>query len=181
MRPAISIYLTIVTLALQSACCLGAAIDPKMHHLRSGAELEWDEFADTPEGKELVLKFSATRNDAEQTLRLRQRDVKQAWNIRLNDKKLAMLLQDEKDTVVFFKLPPGALNDGQNELKISCDAGPALASDDILLGDIRLIPTPLNESLSQSTLNLHVTESDKPIPSRITIVDENNSLISLAT
>ncbi len=143
--------------------------------------MEWDEFADTPESKELILKFNATKNTTEQSLRLRQRDVKQAWNIRLNDKKLAMLLQDEKDTVLFFKLPTGALNDGENELKISCDAGAGLASDDIIVGDIRLIPKPLQESLSESTLNLHVTENDQPVPSRITIVDENNSLISLGT
>ncbi|HEV8292914.1 MAG TPA: hypothetical protein VGP94_13360, partial [Tepidisphaeraceae bacterium] len=156
-------------------------LDSKMHHLRSGQEMEWDEFAVTPEGKELVLKFTAAKNDSEQTLRLRQRDVKQAWIIRLNDKKLSTLLQDEKDTVLFFKLPPNSLRDGENEVKISCDAGAGLASDDIVVGDIRLLPTSLNESLSQSTLNLHVTENDKPIPSRLTIIDENNSLISLAT
>jgi hypothetical protein len=54
--------------------------------------------------KSYVLKFNATKNnDAEHALRLRQRDVKQAWNLRLNDKKLATLLQDEKDTVLYFK------------------------------------------------------------------------------
>src|SRR5947207_2920221 len=130
MRLATCIYLIIVTLSLQSARSFGGVIDPKMHHLRSSVEMEWDEFADTPENKELVLKFNAAKNDAEQTLRLRQRDVKQAWNIRLNDKKLAMLLQDEKDTVLFFKLPPDSLRNGENELKISCDAGAGLASDD---------------------------------------------------
>jgi len=149
--------------------------------LRSGDQIEWDEFADAPESKELLVKFNAAKNDSEQTLRLRQRDVKQAWTIRLNDKKLSTLLQDEKDTVLFFKLPPNALNDGENELKISCDAGAGLASDDILVGDIRLLPTSLDQSLSQSMLTLHVTENDQPIPSRLTIVDENNSLISLAT
>jgi hypothetical protein len=29
----------------------------------------------------LELKFTAAKNDAEQTLRLRQRDVKQAWHV----------------------------------------------------------------------------------------------------
>jgi hypothetical protein len=170
-----------ILLMLQPARSSAQVLDAKLHHLRSGSEMEWDEFADTPEATELVLKFNATKNTTEQSLRLRQRDVKQAWNIRLNDKKLAMLLQDEKDTVLYLKLLQGALRDGENQLKISCDAGPALASDDIIVGDIRLIPAPLSDSLSQSTLNLHVTENDQPIPSRITIVDENNSLISLAT
>ena len=168
-------------LLFSTFCAAQQVLDPRLHHLRSGAEIEWDEFADTPEAKELVLKFNATKNTSEQSLRLRQRDVKQAWNIRLNDKKLAMLLQDEKDTVLFFKLPPESLRDGQNELKISCDAGAGLASDDIIVGDIRLLPTSLEQSLSQSTLNLHVTENDQPIPARITIVDENNSLISIGT
>src|SRR5438874_2536155 len=165
----------LLSLMLQSAC-LAQVLDAKLHHLRSGQEIEWDEFAAEPEGHELLLKFNATKNDVEQTLRLRQRDVKQAWNIRLNDKKLAMLLQDEKDTVLFFKLPPNALRDGENELKISCDAAVGLASDDIEIGDLRLLPTSLNDSLSQSTLTLRVTENDNPIPARLTIVDANNSL-----
>src|SRR5678816_806044 len=96
----------IALLTVQSTRGLAQVLDSKRHHLRSGQEMEWDEFADTPEGKELILKFTAAKNEAEQTLRLRQRDVKQAWNIRLNDKKLATLLQDEKDTVLFLKLPP---------------------------------------------------------------------------
>jgi len=162
-------------------CAAQPVLDAKLHHLRSGQEIEWDEYAAEPEAHEYILKFTAVKNETEQTLRLRQRDVKQAWNIRLNDKKLGLLLQDEKDTVIFFKLPPGALIDGENQLKISCDAAAGLASDDIEIGDIRLLPTPLSESLSQSTLNLHVSENNEPIPARLTIVDENNSLISLAT
>src|SRR5258705_3573561 len=66
----------LLCLTVQSACCLAQVIDAQMHHLRSGQEMEWDEFADAPDGKELVLKFNAGKNDRGQTLRLRQLDVK---------------------------------------------------------------------------------------------------------
>ncbi len=180
IRAWIGLILGAMLLALEPAHCLAQVIDSKLHHLRSGTTREWDEFPQQPEGKELILRFDSKKNDTEQTLRLRQRDVKQAWNIRFNDKKLATLLIDEKDTVVYFKIAAGSLIDGQNELKISCDGGGGVASDDIVVGDIRILPKSLAESLSESALQIQVSEDEKPLPARITIIDENGSLIALA-
>jgi hypothetical protein len=125
-------------LIMSASVCAAAVVDAKMHHLRSGELPEWDEFPQQAEGKELVIKFNAAKNEAEQTLRFRQRDVKQAWTIRLNDKKLGTLAADEKDTTIYLALPAGAIRDGENELKISCDGGAGLASDDIEIGEISI-------------------------------------------
>src|SRR5205085_6044752 len=54
----------------------------KLHHLRSGTVREWADFPEEAEAKSLILKFQARTNATEQTLRLRQRDVKQTWSVR---------------------------------------------------------------------------------------------------
>src|ERR1700712_3203818 len=72
----------------------GEKLDDRMHHLRSGKEVEWEEFAAQPEGAELRIGFQAKANAAERALRLRHRDLKQQWTIRLNDREIAKLPQD---------------------------------------------------------------------------------------
>src|SRR5438874_5175368 len=127
--------------------CAAGVVDGKMHHLRSGELREWDEFPERAEGKELMVRFNASKNEKEQTLRFRQRDVKLPWSIRLNEKKLGTVLLDEKDTVVYLALPVGALVDLENQLKISCDGGAGLASDDIEVGEISIIERARDEVL----------------------------------
>src|SRR5690348_461267 len=51
---------------VQPACCLAQVLDAKLHHIRSGQEIEWDEFSAEPEGHDYALKFSATKNETEQ-------------------------------------------------------------------------------------------------------------------
>lgn len=52
--------------------------EPKLVHLRSGVEREWSEFPETAHGQRLDVTFVSQTNDAEQTLLVRQQDVKQA-------------------------------------------------------------------------------------------------------
>jgi hypothetical protein len=55
-------------------------IDGRMHHLRGGSDVrEWAEFPEKAEGQSLTVDFDAQPNAAEQTLWLRQIDVKQRW------------------------------------------------------------------------------------------------------
>ena len=148
-----------------------------MHHLRSGASREWAEFAPAPEGAELAVRFDAARNSAEQTLRLRHRDLKLQWTLHLNGKPLAKLPFDENEMVTAYAVAPGALIDGANELKISAAPG---TSDDVLIGEIELIESPRDEYLSQSTIDLTVTDADSglALPCRLTVLDENGALVS---
>ena len=164
---------------------LGAApvIDGDMHHIRSGTEREWETFPETAEGRKLVVHFDASQNPAEQTLRLRQRDVKQVWRVRLNGRELAPLTQDENEIVAYLAVPPGALRDGDNELTVAADGGPNVPSDDVMLGDVALIPRPRSEMLSECGLRVEVTDGDQntPLPCRITVADERGGLVTLGT
>jgi hypothetical protein len=149
-----------------------------MHHLRSGTEREWAEFPEQAEGTELVLAFQATPNQHEQTLRLRHRDLKQQWRVLLNGNEIARLPLDEADTITHWVVPAGALRQGRNEVRIHCAA---TASDDVSIGQVTLIGRHREQVLSDATVDVSVRENPggRAIPSRITVVDENGTLVSL--
>jgi YD repeat-containing protein len=107
-----------------------------MHHLRSGAEREWAEFGERPEGRELGLTFAASRNSSERTLRLRHRDLKQPWRVALNGEDIARLPLDEADIRTYWRVPAGTLHDGSNALRIYSTAK---VSDDVMIGEVALI------------------------------------------
>jgi hypothetical protein len=153
-------------------------ITDRMHHLRSGAEREWAEFPVRPEGTELVRTFRASRNQGEQTLRLRHRDLKQPWVVLLNGKEIARLPLDEADTRTYWSLPPGTLRDGANDLRIHSSGR---ASDDVAIGHVTLMDRPREQVLSEATVDVSVQErSDgRPVPARITVTDRQGTLVSL--
>src|SRR5262245_54844001 len=82
-------------------------------HLRSGEVPEWTEFAQTPNGRRLDLKFMARSNATEYTLQIRQDDVRQDWPVQLNGKRLGKLFLMEADLVHTLAIPPGVLTDGE--------------------------------------------------------------------
>src|SRR5436190_15908651 len=109
-------FLTIV-IALASLAAQGRVIDRAMHHLRHGAEREWDEFAAKAEAAGLAVAFDAKANAAEHTLGLRHRDLRHVWRVMLNEKELAKLPQEDNETISLIPLPAGALRDGANEVR----------------------------------------------------------------
>lgn len=49
------------------------SLEAKLHHLRSGSQAEWQEYADkTPEGQRLEITFAAPVNERESTLFIRR-------------------------------------------------------------------------------------------------------------
>lgn len=156
-------------------------IEQKLHHLRSGAEREWSEFPETPAGWRLDAKFSSRKNMAEQTLLVRQQDVKQVWNVLLNGKRLGELVRDENDMVVTFAIPASTLIDGENSLRIESPSSSKVASDDIRVGQIAIQERPVSETLREATVEIEVVDADtkKPLPSRITVLDANGAMQTL--
>ncbi|MEO5820998.1 MAG: CehA/McbA family metallohydrolase [Vicinamibacteraceae bacterium] len=150
----------------------------RMHHLRLGTMREWAEFAAQAEAAELRLTFTTTANLRERTLRLRHRDVKLAWHITLNDREIARLPADEADTVSYWSILPGTLRDGVNALRIH---GNGSASDDVLIGDVRVIDRPRADVLTAATVDVAVVEAPDGVagPSRITVTNDQGSLVSL--
>lgn len=149
----------------------------KLHYLRSGTVREWADFPEKAESKDLRLTFSAMTNATEYTLRIRHRDVKQTWKVRVNDREIARLPPDENDMVTFWELPPNTLKDGENAVIVSSDDK---ASDDVSIGDLRINDRPRDKVLGEARVQVTVTESPSgaALPCRLTIVDANGALIS---
>src|SRR4051794_23769722 len=112
--------LVLLTVLLFSSLATAVPVvgDDRLHQLRAGDEREWADFPAKAEGPRLTVTFKAARNPAEQTLRLRQQDVKQTWRVLLNGKELGRLIADENDTELVLPVAPGRLADGDNTLVI---------------------------------------------------------------
>ena len=164
-------------------------LESRFVHLRSGPVREWNNFPEQAEASRLEVEFEAAANETEQTLRLRQFDVKQAWRILLNDKPLGELIRDENDQQLHLTVPPGRLTAGRNVLKIESSATGASLSDDVRAGQVWLDPRPRAAVLGEATLKVRVIERVKerggegeaarPTPARVTIVDDQGTLVSL--
>lgn len=165
-----------VSLVLIAGCAISherdwKAFEFKVFHLGTAGKPEWLEFAhDPPHGRELSLPFQAEVNETESTLLLWQSNVKYAWTVSLNGKKLGQLPLYDIPTITPFALPPGSLKKGGNVLVVA----PPKENDDILIGMIRIDPRPLAQVVSESTLDIDVVEpiAGDGVPCRITIVDD---------
>jgi hypothetical protein len=151
-----------------------------LHHLRVSTQREWSEFPERAQAQRLMVRFSAAANSAEQTLRLRQQDVKQQWRVSLNEKELGKLALDENDTVIYLAVPPGRLMDGENVLSIEQIGQVA---DDVRVGEIALDSRPLKEVLSEAAVELEVLDATSAneaprTPCRITIVNADGALVT---
>src|SRR6185436_8083917 len=94
-------------------------LDEKLYHLGKAGEPEWEEFAGkTPHGRRLDVRFTAQPNPRENTLFIRQDDVKLDWSVELNGRKIGKLFLMEADLVNALPIPLGALRDGENTLSI---------------------------------------------------------------
>lgn len=157
------------------------SLEPALVHLRSGSEREWSAFPHTPHGKRLEQKFAASQNAHEQTLLVRQQDVKQLWSVSLNEQKLGELVRDENDMVVALAIPPGCLVDGENALTIESPPASNASSDDIRVGQLVLANCSAQELLHEATLEVEVidAQSREPLPCRITLLDEQGAMQTL--
>jgi hypothetical protein len=153
-------------------------LDARMHHLRAGGEREWDDFPAQPEAPRLLLRFQAEPNAGAGTLRLRQQDVKQTWNVLLNGKELGRLPPDENDTVIYLPVPPGRLRAGENTLAVE-QVGQT--PDDVRVGEVALDDRPPGQVLSEATVEVRVVDPDRPgpLPCRITVLNAQGALMTV--
>ena len=144
-------------------------LDSGWHHLRNSGAREWSDFPQKAENTSLVVSFPSRNNLTENTLSLRQYDVKLNWRIELNGEPLGALATDEKDLVVYLSIPPGRLQ-AENKLSITCIDPQA---DDIRVGEIRLFESSVDSVLSQARVAIEIfdAESEEHLPSRLTIIN----------
>jgi hypothetical protein len=153
-------------------------LDNKMHHIRKGNAQEWSEFDKHPEGSKLIIHFKASVNNNEQSLSLNQYDVSQSWNVLLNNEKIGELTPDEKYLKAYFAVPSQKLLQGVNTLSVEPTDTSSDPVDDISVGNIILEETPINELLSQSTVDVKVIDEDTKqlLPSHITVIGNKGVL-----
>jgi hypothetical protein len=173
--------LLIVLAVASSVRAESRVLDGELHHLRCEGPPEWTEFPASPESDRLECSFDAVQNPAEQTLRLRQQDVKQVWRVKLNDRELGQLRRDENDMVVYFAVPADGIVSGKNVLRIEQDARGKVVPDDVRVGEVILDPRPVQEVLTEATLVVTVADegTGQAIPSRLTVLDEHGALQSV--
>ena len=166
-------------LLILSACAGGERVRAStavLYHLRSGETAEWTEYeSGRPHGKELVLRFSGLVNETEHSILLWQDNVKHAWTVELNGRKLGQLHVQEVPTTCALAVPPGTLKEGENVLAIR----PPSAKEDITVGLIRHLPKSLAATLSEARLDVVVTDSHLgALPCRITIEDATEGTLA---
>jgi len=173
MRPILLVLLAgVVTATIDAG---SVVLEPRTRHLRNAGEREWTEFAEKPESDHLELIFRCERSQEPRTLFVRHRDVKQAWRIELNGRRLGGLPRDENDAVSTFEIAPGRILDGRNVLRIT---SLSKSPDDILVGEIRLVDGAPDKILGAARVSVTILDmdSERPIPGRVTIVDKRDSL-----
>ncbi|MDA1230797.1 MAG: hypothetical protein O2856_08485, partial [Planctomycetota bacterium] len=154
-------------------------IEPGEIHLRSYEPREWAAFPAEAEAKQLDRPFDSHANATPWTLSLRQRDVRQSWQVQLNGESFGRLVQDENDLRSDFEIPAGRMMNGRNQLEI-IQTG-SKVSDDIRVGRVFLHHVAPESLRSAATLEVLLTdESGIPLPGRITIVDEAGTLMPVA-
>jgi hypothetical protein len=158
-----------------------AVISERRIHLGVTGFPEWDEFAaDPPESSRLEIRFNAEKNASEATLFIRQRDVKQEWIVQLNERRIGKLFLMEADLVHTLSIPPGTLRNGENLLTVF--PGAPETRDDIVLHEMSLDTRPPRQATCIGTLTIEVDDQEgRPLPSRITIVDQNGALAAMAS
>ena len=176
--------LLVATSSLSTFAAETPAIEPEqsvswlqrgMHHIRNGEAPEWSEFPPVAEAESVHLKFDCNDPEKSHVLELRQQDVKQTWTVQLNGKAIGKLIRDENDQFAAFPIDPGSLRKSANELTIST-ASPSV--DDIRVGQVRLLSGTEDSIYGSSTIKCVVLDArtGKPLPSRITLLDENGTL-----
>ncbi len=151
--------------------------DESMHHLRIDGPREWASFPERPEASHLRYEIQLSEVPDALCLQLRQLDVKQTWRVLVNGNVAARLPIDENDMRVYFDLPVDHWQAGRNELRIEQDPGRA-AVDDVRIGDLQLVAAGSTALLNRARLTVQVRDTDtgRPSPTRITILDQHGSL-----
>lgn len=166
--------------ALTASPALAAelVLTPRLHHIRLGSEREWSDFPEQAEAGELRLEFALPQGFTAKSLRVRHRDLKQAWSIKLNGQLVDKLPVDENDMRTYWNLPPAALREKENVLLVQ---GSGKAADDIWIGEVAVDERTRDALLHEAEVTVQVTDADsgKPLPCRLTVVDEHGALVSL--
>jgi hypothetical protein len=126
----------------------------------------------------LDLGFESAPNAVECVLLLAHRQVIQPWHLEVNGRRIALLPPSygiERES--YFTLPAGVLTNGGNTVSF---VGEAFGRE-ISVGKVRLFRKPLRDLLALRPVAVTVTDDQtgKPIPARITVVNDQGGLADI--
>ncbi len=152
-------------------------LDEKLHHLGNDNVPEWKETTPQPEGKELRVTFQADVNEKEYILLLTQRDIHETWRVHLNGTFLGNLVAALPTRETEYTIPKGLLKKGENTLLVTSKK----PQDDIIVGNVRLLPITLRERYRLGKVVVSVTNKadGKPLPVRIGVTNKSGRLVRL--
>lgn len=150
-------------------------LDPALHHL-GDSRVSWPNVPAEPEGPGYELTFESEAIEGEAVLFLRHRDVDDPWHVELNGARVASLRVTKVDGTWAYVLPPGSVIAGVNRLAVTCET----TTDDVLLGDVRLDPRPLEVALALGDVEIDVVDADgRGLPARVTLRREDGAAAEL--
>lgn len=147
----------------------GQVLTERSWHLGNDPTPDWTEAPEEPEGVALELTFEAEAPAGESVLALRQRSVDGIWHVELGGERVATLERHPELVTRYVVLPPGAVVDGTNSLRIAGE-DPA---DDVTLGELVWYDRSLRElfDLRPATVLVRDAETGAPLPARVSFVD----------
>lgn len=144
----------------------GRVLDPKLHHLGNDRTPDWKEAPVEPEGTRFDVRFESRVNEGEWTLYMRQRSVDNTWRLKLNGVEIALLKNGAELVERNYPLPAGCLKAGENVLSFE----PDVPTDDVVLGEVRLVEMSLREIHKLQRVRLTVRdEQGQAMPARFSI------------
>jgi hypothetical protein len=150
-------------------------LESRRLQLGRDGQFEWDFHKDRKvDAGRLELHFQAHANAGECTLRIWQRDVKLAWPVLLNGRRLGSLTHAEPAQECVLAVPAGTLREGENQLIIEAHQ----ALDDIEVGPVFLELCPLNDAVGGARLDITVADATTQagLPCRLTLTRRDGTL-----
>ena len=157
-----------------------AILQADMQHLRSGEDREWRTFPEQSDSNSIRVVFHSKPQKSDQTLTLqfKQNDVKQRWDVKLNDQVLGQLVRHEESLFSQIEFASSKLRVGENVLSIVAQDGQS--SDDIQVGEIKLFYGEVRSLHTAKILARVVDEDRRLVPGRITITDQEGNLVPVS-
>jgi hypothetical protein len=175
MRPR-RLVLASAAAALAAAATSGARQEPptitvlaEVAHVGDDAT-DWPEGPSAPQAPPLRLTFESAANAREWTLLVWHVHVDDGVEIELGGRALGRLPAGSgvvpRESA--FAVPAGVLAAGANELVLR----PLRASDDFLVGRVRIVAAPVRDVLGLETLTVRATDAEtgRGLPARVTVV-----------
>ncbi|MBM3990464.1 MAG: hypothetical protein FJ298_05575 [Planctomycetes bacterium] len=152
----------------------GRVLDATLHHLGNDPTPDWPEAPTEPEGTTLEVRFESAPNAGDWMLYLRQRSIDNTWRLRMNGVEFARLQTGAELVERWYALPAGLVQSGANVLAVVPDT----PSDDIVVGDVRLVERSVRDVFGLQKLAVSVSDArdGSPLPARVTFVDADGQL-----